>query len=159
MERLRWPDGFICPQCGSGGGKNKRELWRCSACHRQFSMTAGTIFDGGRLGPLAWIHACWRGQGQGRLQRARPPAPAGRPDLRDRMGDTPEAPVEMKRDGSAVETLPDGRPSSIARTILTARASSMATACRASPPRPSSAGANSTASVMRNVTTCGCCGG
>jgi hypothetical protein len=59
MERLRWPDGFVCPECGSRGAKNKRELWRCSACHRQFSVTAGTIFDGGRLGPLAWLHACW----------------------------------------------------------------------------------------------------
>lgn len=59
MERLRWPDGFVCPECGSGGRKNKRELWRCSGCHRQFSVTAGTIFDGGRLGPLSWLHACW----------------------------------------------------------------------------------------------------
>jgi hypothetical protein len=59
MERLRWPDSFVCPECGSGGAKDKRELWRCSACHRQFSVTAGTVFDGGRLGPLAWLHACW----------------------------------------------------------------------------------------------------
>jgi transposase-like protein len=59
MERLRWPGGFVCPECRSTGRKNKRELWRCSGCHRQFSVTAGTIFDGGRLGPLAWLHACW----------------------------------------------------------------------------------------------------
>ena len=59
MERLRWPNGFVCTECGSGGRKNKRQLWRCSGCQRQFSVTAGTIFDGGRLGPLAWLHACW----------------------------------------------------------------------------------------------------
>lgn len=59
MERLRWPEGFRCPACGSGGRKNRRNLWRCSGCHRQFSVTAGTTFDGARAGLLQWLHACW----------------------------------------------------------------------------------------------------
>lgn len=59
MEKLRWPDGFVCPSWGEGGRKNRRNLWRCSGCHRQFSVTAGTIFDGARVGLLQWLHACW----------------------------------------------------------------------------------------------------
>ena len=59
MERLRWPDGFVCPACGEDGKKNRRNLWRCSDCHRQFSVTAGTVFDGARAGLLQWLHACW----------------------------------------------------------------------------------------------------
>jgi len=27
MERVRWPDGFVCPECGSGGRKNRCQLW------------------------------------------------------------------------------------------------------------------------------------
>ena len=44
--RLRWPNGFRCPD---GGGSNAwtttRGQLRCAACQRQTSPTAGTIFD------------------------------------------------------------------------------------------------------------------
>lgn len=48
LAQLRWPDGFVCGGCGG------REAWRlkarprvyeCVACHRQESVTAGTVFD------------------------------------------------------------------------------------------------------------------
>jgi DNA-binding CsgD family transcriptional regulator/ribosomal protein L37AE/L43A len=42
---LRWPGGFRCPHCqGSSSWRTGRGLWLCQTCHRQMSVTAGTIF-------------------------------------------------------------------------------------------------------------------
>ena len=57
---LRWPDGFVCPRCG---GKRawlmRRGLWLCGACRYQASVTAGTIFQDGRLPLTLWFRALW----------------------------------------------------------------------------------------------------
>jgi DNA-directed RNA polymerase subunit RPC12/RpoP len=46
LARLRWPDGFSCPSCGLGDAwLTKRDLYVCSACGKQTSITAGTIFE------------------------------------------------------------------------------------------------------------------
>ena len=48
----RWPDGFICPGFGGAKGwalKTKAHTWECAACHRQTSVTAGTILHGSHL--------------------------------------------------------------------------------------------------------------
>jgi hypothetical protein len=44
--QLRWPNGFICPNCGNDTycTISKREVFQCNRCHRQTSITAGTIF-------------------------------------------------------------------------------------------------------------------
>ncbi len=61
LERLRWPDGFRCPACGSADAwKTKRSLWVCRACGRQTSLTAGTLFAGTRTPVLAWFSAIWQ---------------------------------------------------------------------------------------------------
>ncbi len=42
----RWPDGFICPRCARGQAwpvAKRRLVWECAACHRQTSVTAGTV--------------------------------------------------------------------------------------------------------------------
>ena len=42
----RWPEGFVCPSCGTGKGwplKRKRATWECAGCARQTSVTAGTV--------------------------------------------------------------------------------------------------------------------
>lgn len=46
LEHLRWPDGFVCPECGCGEGWriSQRRMWMCAACQRKTSVTAGTIF-------------------------------------------------------------------------------------------------------------------
>jgi len=59
LERARWPSGFVCPDCGErrhalvhrGGQK----LWQCSACRKQTSLTAGTIFESTRLPLRLWF--------------------------------------------------------------------------------------------------------
>ena len=60
LFRLRWPEGFICSQCGHDKAWNtKRKLLHCANCGFQTSVTAGTIFqDTGK--PLKlWFRAIW----------------------------------------------------------------------------------------------------
>ena len=46
LNWLRWPDGFVCPGCGSlAGWRLSDAMWLCGACKRKVSATAGTIFD------------------------------------------------------------------------------------------------------------------
>lgn len=61
VRRARWPNGFFCPRCNgsahcvvcSGG----RRLFQCDACHRQTSLTAGTLFDSTKLPLTRWFLA------------------------------------------------------------------------------------------------------
>lgn len=61
LQHLRWPDGFVCPGCGS-----QAEPWRqtrgrlsCPKCRHQGSITAGTIFDKTRTPLTIWFEAAW----------------------------------------------------------------------------------------------------
>lgn len=57
----RWPDGFICPDCGvadhSWFQRDGRQYWQCSVCRHQFSVTSGTVFDSTRLALTQWFMA------------------------------------------------------------------------------------------------------
>ncbi len=59
----RWPDGVICPTCGSREVKflPTRKLWECKGKHarRQFSIKVGTIFEDSPLGLDKWLPAVW----------------------------------------------------------------------------------------------------
>ena len=55
LFQLRWPDGFQCPRCGGGKSWPVSDLlWECAGCHRQVSVTAGTIWSGQppTIGPM-----------------------------------------------------------------------------------------------------------
>jgi transposase-like protein len=56
---LRWPNGPVCPRCGSAEYSyiSTRRLWKCKACERQFSVKVGTIFEGSPLGLDKWLPA------------------------------------------------------------------------------------------------------
>lgn len=61
LEWLRWPAGFVCPECNHTGG------WRltdgrlmCVACASRTSITAGTIFDRTRTPLTVWFTCCWQ---------------------------------------------------------------------------------------------------
>jgi hypothetical protein len=61
LERLSWPDGFVCPACGAVGEpwRGSRRRLMCRSCQHQTSVTAGTLFQGTRT-PLAhWFEAAW----------------------------------------------------------------------------------------------------
>jgi transposase-like protein len=61
LEGLRWPDGFVCPECGccDGWRISRRRMWMCAACQRKTSVTAGTIFHRSHTPPSTWFAAIW----------------------------------------------------------------------------------------------------
>jgi transposase-like protein/Zn ribbon nucleic-acid-binding protein len=58
LEKLRWPDGFVCPKCmrKDAWWWNSRGLHECE-CGHQTSVTAGTIFHGSRKPLQLWFKA------------------------------------------------------------------------------------------------------
>jgi transposase-like protein len=60
LYNLRWPDGFVCPRCGS---KEYRaigsKLHECKSCKRQTSVISGTIFQDTRNPLKTWFTAIW----------------------------------------------------------------------------------------------------
>src|SRR5271169_1643602 len=60
LRQLRWPSGFVCPGChGEVGWPDRLHRWTCQRCRRQFTVTAGTIFEGTRLPLQVWFRAVW----------------------------------------------------------------------------------------------------
>jgi transposase-like protein len=61
LESLRWPNGFRCPKCemDRGWSTGREGLWECAACHRQTTVTAGTLFEGTRKPLQLWFLAMW----------------------------------------------------------------------------------------------------
>ncbi len=69
LEGLRWPEGPICPHCGNLGGyritakkpgsKTRKGLVKCKAkdCHKQFTVTVGTIFEDSHIPLSKWLMA------------------------------------------------------------------------------------------------------
>ena len=45
LEKLRWPDGFVCQACGVVGEpyRSSRARLMCRSCAHQGSVTAGTM--------------------------------------------------------------------------------------------------------------------
>ncbi len=63
LEQTRWPDGFRCPHCQHAthyvllGRKHK--TFQCTACRRQTSRIAGTLFQGTHLPLTLWFLAMY----------------------------------------------------------------------------------------------------
>lgn len=60
LEACRWPDGYICPRCGSQTkiySLNSRQigLKKCGACNRTFNVKTGTIFEDSRIPIFKWF--------------------------------------------------------------------------------------------------------
>ncbi|MHC4171614.1 MAG: IS1595 family transposase [Planctomycetota bacterium] len=69
MEKQRWGDMPACPRCGcidvhkmksNGGERNKRFLWRCQGCKKQFTVRIGTVFEDSRIPLKIWCYAFWK---------------------------------------------------------------------------------------------------
>jgi transposase-like protein len=63
MKYRRWPDGVVCPTCGSRDVRfiPTRSLWECKTKHakRQFSVKVGTIFEDSAIPLNKWLVAVW----------------------------------------------------------------------------------------------------
>jgi transposase-like protein len=60
LQKLRWPDGFVCPVCnGRKAWQMSTGLFRCSVCKHKVSIIAGTVFQGTRKPLRIWFQAIW----------------------------------------------------------------------------------------------------
>lgn len=60
LLRLRWPAGFICPECNNTTGCwLSRGVCQCHHCHHQTSLTAGTLFHASHLPLTTWFLAIY----------------------------------------------------------------------------------------------------
>jgi transposase-like protein len=59
LERLRWPEGVICPRCKDTHISRLKEYARyeCAACEYQFTVTSGTVFHDSHLPLPIWFIA------------------------------------------------------------------------------------------------------
>jgi transposase-like protein len=67
IEKLRWPEGPVCPHCGEidnayklepkPGSKTRKGLWKCAGCREQFTVTVGTIFEDSHIPLHKWLLA------------------------------------------------------------------------------------------------------
>lgn len=59
VMQWRWPSGFRCPGCGHGGHcvLRSRPVLQCHRCHRQTSLTSGTLFASSKLSLRIWFLA------------------------------------------------------------------------------------------------------
>lgn len=69
LEKLRWPNGPICPHCGVIGTAYKITakadsksparpgLYKCKDCRSQFSVTVGTVFERSKIPLHKWVYA------------------------------------------------------------------------------------------------------
>jgi transposase-like protein len=68
LEKLRWPDGPVCPHCGCktaykltakpGSKKPVRPgVWKCKDCQQQFTVTVNTIFEDSHIPLHKWLLA------------------------------------------------------------------------------------------------------
>jgi transposase-like protein len=64
LEKIRWPDGVVCPRCGRrdrmgrlNGGTVRLGTYKCYRCRRSFSITYGTIFEASHVPLHKWLQA------------------------------------------------------------------------------------------------------
>lgn len=63
LESLHWPNGPICPHCGSvnatrlEGKKHRAGLVQCNDCREQFTVTVGTVFERSKVPLNKWLLA------------------------------------------------------------------------------------------------------
>ena len=74
FESIRWPNGPICPHCGSvnhayylapkagtrttsTGKVSYRRLWKCGECRETFSVLVGSVFEDSKIPLSKWLMA------------------------------------------------------------------------------------------------------
>ncbi len=59
LVEMRWPDGFVCPDCGGTehSYSKARRIFQCSACRVQTSAKSGTIYHQSKTPLTKWFLA------------------------------------------------------------------------------------------------------
>lgn len=65
LENIRWPNGPVCPHCGSDNAtrleaksqKVRDGLLQCNACRQQFTVTVGTVMHRSHITLRQWMQA------------------------------------------------------------------------------------------------------
>src|SRR5690349_16812281 len=63
FEARRWPNGPVCPHCGSinayrlQGESTRPGLLECRDCRKQFTVTVGTVMEDSHLPLATWAKA------------------------------------------------------------------------------------------------------
>jgi len=74
LAQIRWTNGYQCPHCGHDHGylTQKHYRYECASCHRQTSVTAGTLFHNTKLPLVKWFWAIyWMGTDKGGISALR----------------------------------------------------------------------------------------
>lgn len=69
LEAARWEGAAKCPHCASEGvyqmrdrktgERNRRFLWRCRPCGKQFTVRVGTVYEDSLIPLRHWCYAFW----------------------------------------------------------------------------------------------------
>lgn len=66
LEGIVWPNGPVCPHCGSvdrmkkmGGTATRPGLYKCYACRKQSRVTVGTVFESSHIKLHQWLQAAY----------------------------------------------------------------------------------------------------
>ena len=66
VEARLWPDGPVCPHCGTIGnasrskGKTTRPgLWNCRSCRKPFTVKIGTVFESSHVPMHVWLQVIY----------------------------------------------------------------------------------------------------
>jgi transposase-like protein len=69
LEKIRWPNGAVCPHCGVEGKAYRLQpkpgsksavrpgVWKCKDCRKQFTVMVGTIFSDSHIPLHKWLMA------------------------------------------------------------------------------------------------------
>lgn len=127
MEKQRWGDSPACPRCGDceirkmedrKGNRNKRFLWRCYGCKKQFTVRIGTVLEDSSIPLRIWCYAFWKAcsskKGVSALQIKRETGLSYKSALflmhRIRFAMSPELGEPLKGDVECDETYVGGKP-------------------------------------------------
>lgn len=65
LENHLWPDGPVCPHCGSvevtklQGKAHRPGVYQCKGCRQQFTVTVGTLFERSKIPLSKWLMATY----------------------------------------------------------------------------------------------------
>ena len=60
LSEIRWAEGFKCPKCSNTTSwRLSRGILKCKKCHRDVSVTSGTVFHNRHLSLRIWFQTIW----------------------------------------------------------------------------------------------------